>query len=338
MKKIFLALPVMAVLILSVTLSGCGNGNASTTPSGGAKEPVPATAESKKSESHESGGHSHVAPHGGLVNSIGNYHVELVYNATTSKLLCYIFGDDGATPFPIEAESIEGQFKVEGGSDFISLTLKPAPVAGDKGGKASKYEAVVQVLDGSKTYEVFLRPTIEEKSYRTAFQFTPGKSPVAAKSYACPMFKEHPKLYAAPGKCPICQMVLVETKDGKVEHADHSPKHGGTFFMASDNWHHLEGVLASASEFRVYLYDNFTKPISAKEYVGTTEVIRQDAKGDDIGTALKLQLNLSADGSYLTAAIPAEFAAPLTFTTRVALQKGEKPSLFNFTFDKPSFK
>ena len=123
-----------------------------------------------------------------------------------------------------------------------------------------------------------------------------------------------------------------------MEHSDHSPKHGGTFFMASDNWHHLEGVLASATEFRVYLYDNFTKPISAKDYAGTAEVIRQDAKGDDLGKSLKLTLQPSPDGSYLTVAIPPEYVAPLAFTTHVTLQKGEKPSLFSFSFDKPSIK
>ena len=337
MKTLVWALPILCAL---VALSGCGNGTAATPVSTGEKSAAPAEPADTKAKpaGHESAGHTHVAPHGGLVNSIGNYHVELVYNSAASKLMLYVLGEDGTTSSPIDATAISGQFKIEGGADFTPVTLNPSPLEKETAGTASKFEAIVPVLDGGKTYEVFIRPSIDGKSYRTAFQLTPGKGAVISKSYACPMFKEHPKLYSAPGKCPLCQMVLVETKDGKVEHSDHSPKHGGTFFMASDNWHHLEGVLVSATEFRVYLYDNFTKPMSAQDYNGTGEVIRQDSKGDDLGTAFKLKLVPSADRSYLVTTIPADYVAPLAFTTRIALQKGEKPSLFNFTFDKPSFK
>ena len=58
--------------------------------------------------------------------------------------------------------------------------------------------------------------------------------------------------------------------------------------MAADNWHHVEEVLASPTEFRLYLYDNFTKPISADGYEGTAEVARLDANGNELGKPVKL--------------------------------------------------
>ncbi len=48
-------------------------------------------------------------------------------------------------------------------------------------------------------------------------------------------------------------------------HMDHKPKHGGTFFMSLDNKHHLEGVILPPGTFRVYLYDDHTKPLKAEE-------------------------------------------------------------------------
>src|ERR1700733_3997865 len=40
----------------------------------------------------------------------------------------------------------------------------------------------------------------------------------------------------------------------RLPHQNHRPQHGGQFFMAEDNIHHLEGVLIAGGTLRIYLY------------------------------------------------------------------------------------
>ncbi len=51
-------------------------------------------------------------------------------------------------------------------------------------------------------------------------------------------------------------------------HMDHSPLHGGQFFMAANNYHHLEGALPRAGEFRLYVYDDFKQPVDPRNFGG----------------------------------------------------------------------
>ena len=88
-------------------------------------------------------------------------------------------------------------------------------------------------------------------------------------------------------------------------HADHKPKHGGTFFMCLDNSHHLEGVLLPPGTFRVYLYDDHTKPLKPDQVKLTSGTIQigdsEDAPKIPLGPGKKkeaLEASLGADVKF----------------------------------------
>ena len=168
----------------------------------------------------------------------------------------------------------------------------------------------------------------------------------------------------APGKCPICGRVLGEVtvsvawrcggtdtdlmepqrcQDGttavrvqkSLAHGNHNPQHGGQFFMASDYWHHVEGVYPSPGVFRLYLFDDYTKPLAADKIKGVKArvVTKEETNPTTFVTreVAAVALTPSADGPYLEGTIealpvPAEVIVQATFTA------GGKEQRFDFAF------
>jgi len=121
-------------------------------------------------------------------------------------------------------------------------------------------------------------------------------------------------------------------------HGNHNPQHGGQFFMAPDNWHHLEGVHPSARVFRLYVYDDYGRPLASAK---VKEIQARVVTKETFDPATRKTTELSAvalraprNRPYLEARIdpstlPAEMTAKVTFG-------GDQPEYrFDFTF--PAF-
>jgi hypothetical protein len=130
----------------------------------------------------------------------------------------------------------------------------------------------------------------------------------------------------APGKCADGSPMV--KKFTPRPHGNHNPQHGGLFFMAPDNWHHLEGTYRSGGVFRMYLYDDFTKPLARDE-------VRQMTGRVIMKSGASIPLVAVQNGRYLEAKIgrlpfPVEMAAKLKFKTT------SPEHHFDFTFPEYS--
>jgi hypothetical protein len=157
-----------------------------------------------------------------------------------------------------------------------------------------------------------------------------------------------------PGKCPVDGRALVQMTmaltwtchDGKKEsleratcqdgspmtavystrpHGNHNPQHGGQFFMAPDNWHHLEGAYFAPGTFRLYLYDDFTKPLPSAQVRDTRAhlILTKDGK----------EFPLARNGRFLEAKV-GKLPLPSAMEVRVKFQPLAQEHLFDFTFEK----
>ena len=136
-------------------------------------------------------------------------------------------------------------------------------------------------------------------------------------TWTCP---DHPDVSVLePGSCPIDGGQRLVQRLAALPHEDHTPKHGGTFFMAPDNWHHLEGTYPEAGRFVLHVYDNYSKPMAPATISGRAVLEETyEVATDQLLELVAYPLLASRDGRYLEAYIgtrdlPTEIAAKVRF-------------------------
>jgi hypothetical protein len=118
-------------------------------------------------------------------------------------------------------------------------------------------------------------------------------------------------------------------------HGDHNPKHGGLFFMAPDNWHHVEGAYPAPGRLRVYIYDDFSKLLSIEKArkVRARAVVKEifDPKTKTWRELASAPLVLARNGAFFEARID-QLSLPAQMTAKISFGSDDKESRFDFAF------
>jgi hypothetical protein len=136
-----------------------------------------------------------------------------------------------------------------------------------------------------------------------------------------------------PGTCPDGSP-MVQRRTLR-PHGNHNPQHGGQFFMAADNWHHVEGTYPRAGVFRLYIYDDYARPLSpaALKRVSARVVTneRYDPKTRISTDITSFRLQPSRDNAYLEARVSG-VTFPASMTAKMKLKPDAPEYRFDFTF------
>ena len=139
---------------------------------------------------------------------------------------------------------------------------------------------------------------------------------IKALSFTCPVHKKVNE--PGPGRCPIDRRPLV-AKYSLRPHGDHNPKHGGNFIMAPNNWH-LEATHPAPSQFRLYVYDEYSRPFIPKGF--TSHIVAGKAS---------IPFAPAPGGRFLTARVP-DLALPATIAVGARFEEKQPEYHFDFQF------
>jgi hypothetical protein len=106
--------------------------------------------------------------------------------------------------------------------------------------------------------------------------------------------------------------------------------------MAPDNWHHLEGSYPAARTFRLYVYDDYGRPLPPADLKDVeARVVTKETFDPATRRTTELAafpLKVSRNRAYLEARVDST-PLPAEMTAKVRFGKGSDEYRFDFTFD-----
>jgi hypothetical protein len=208
---------------------------------------------------------------------------------------------------------------------YVCVMAGDEDVIEDHPGKCRKCGMTLVPIRLDSVWTCATKPlaVVESKPGRCPIDGTPLVQVTAALSWTCP---GSDKESVSPGKCPDGSPM--QKKYSPRAHGNHNPQHGGQFFMAADNWHHLEGTYLPSGVFRLHLYDDFTKPLPvAQVRAMKAEVVTTDPK-----TGQEKTTPLVRSGRYMQAPI-GKLPFPAAMYARVQFKPEGPQNRFDFTFE-----
>jgi hypothetical protein len=150
---------------------------------------------------------------------------------------------------------------------------------------------------------------------------------IKALRFVCPVHKDVSEI--EPGRCPKCKRTLV----GKYivrPHGDHNPKHGGNFFMASNNWH-IEATHPAAEVVRLYVYDNYSKPFVPSALTARIVELMPPGGVSTRPTPVDVTLKRVPGKEYFEGRVP-NLTVPAILAMKIRFEAADKEYRFDFYF------
>jgi Cu/Ag efflux protein CusF len=208
----------------------------------------------------------------------------------------------------------------------------------DKPGTCPKSGAELQAVRLDIAYKCLKTSYIREKPGTCPMDHTDLVPVTASMFWVCKNDPDRERRYLELGTC----------RDGSPRekafevrpHGDHNPRHGGpSVFMSEDLYHHVEATLVAPTKtqptiFRVYFYDEYTRPIKATGV--SAKMAPADQNGKATGSPIPLVLSRIRDGNAMEVRIPnapmPSESAPAFFAVRVKLKPTDKDWVTDHTF------